>query len=166
MTDAYAAGSAENPHAGQGTAVVLDIGGDIGAVVVTCPEDLTGREIEIVPAGSRGPGGRYADAPEHDHAHGPDDDHDHHDHAHDDHAHDDHGHAGDFHAGHHHPPGTPPHVGVVPRPMGDRLVPTAVFGDLVEGAYELSLRPYRGEVDLTVEVVGGQVATVSWPAST
>lgn len=41
----------ENPHAGQG-AVVLDIGGDIGALVVTAPADMDGVEVEIVPAGT------------------------------------------------------------------------------------------------------------------
>ena len=37
----------ENPHAGQG-AVVLDIGGDIGALVVTMPESMLGQEIEVM----------------------------------------------------------------------------------------------------------------------
>jgi hypothetical protein len=36
----------ENPHAGQGP-VVLDIGGEIGALVVLMPEALGGVEIEI-----------------------------------------------------------------------------------------------------------------------
>jgi hypothetical protein len=40
----------ENPHAGQGP-VLLDIGGDIGALVVRMPEALTGQEIEIRPVG-------------------------------------------------------------------------------------------------------------------
>ena len=33
--------------------VVLDIGGDIGALVVTTPASLAGVEIEICPAGAR-----------------------------------------------------------------------------------------------------------------
>jgi hypothetical protein len=37
-----------NTHAGQG-AVVLDIGGNIGALVVTTPPALAGQEIEIRP---------------------------------------------------------------------------------------------------------------------
>jgi hypothetical protein len=37
---------AENPHAGQGP-VLLDIGDDVGALVVFAPPDLAGREIEI-----------------------------------------------------------------------------------------------------------------------
>ena len=36
----------ENPHAGQGS-VVLDIGGDVGALVVTMPPELEGVEVEI-----------------------------------------------------------------------------------------------------------------------
>ena len=36
----------ENPPAGQGS-VVLDIGGDIGALVVTMPPELEGVEVEI-----------------------------------------------------------------------------------------------------------------------
>jgi len=39
----------ENPHAGQGS-VLLDIGGDIGALVVIAPESMLGREVEIAPA--------------------------------------------------------------------------------------------------------------------
>jgi hypothetical protein len=41
--------SVENPHAGQGRAVPLDIGGDVGAVVVDLPAELEGVEIEIRP---------------------------------------------------------------------------------------------------------------------
>jgi hypothetical protein len=41
--------SHENPHAGQG-AVLLDIGGDIGALVVTMPESMLGEEVEVVTA--------------------------------------------------------------------------------------------------------------------
>jgi hypothetical protein len=41
----------ENPHAGQGT-VLLDIGGDVGALVVTMPASMVGQEVDIVPAGS------------------------------------------------------------------------------------------------------------------
>jgi hypothetical protein len=40
----------ENPFAGQG-AVMLDIGGDIGALVVQMPREMIGVEIEIRPAG-------------------------------------------------------------------------------------------------------------------
>ena len=37
----------DNSHAGQGM-VVLDIGGDVGALVVTMPEAMLGEEIEVV----------------------------------------------------------------------------------------------------------------------
>lgn len=37
----------ENPFAGQG-AVMLDIGGDVGALVVTMPRSMVGEEIEVV----------------------------------------------------------------------------------------------------------------------
>lgn len=36
----------ENPYAGQGS-VLLDIGGDVGALVVTMPAALAGAEVEI-----------------------------------------------------------------------------------------------------------------------
>jgi hypothetical protein len=38
--------TAENPHAGQGM-VVLDIGGDIGALVVTMPDGALGTELHL-----------------------------------------------------------------------------------------------------------------------
>ena len=68
--------SVENPYAGQGS-VMLDIGGDVGALVVTMPAALEGVEVEIRPVGS---GAGH----DHDHAHA-------HDHA-DDHAHGHHPH--------------------------------------------------------------------------
>lgn len=43
----------DNSHAGQG-AVLLDIGADIGALVVTMPAGLIGREVEIRPYGHDG----------------------------------------------------------------------------------------------------------------
>jgi hypothetical protein len=39
---------AENPFAGQGS-VLLDIGGEIGALVVTMPVEMEGVEVEIRP---------------------------------------------------------------------------------------------------------------------
>ena len=39
----------ENPHAGQG-AVLLDIGGDVGALIVAMPAAMEGTEVEIRPA--------------------------------------------------------------------------------------------------------------------
>lgn len=43
----------ENPYAGQGS-VVLDIGDDVGAVVVSMPDGMEGVEVEVRPEGSRG----------------------------------------------------------------------------------------------------------------
>ena len=64
----------ENPHAGQGSGL-LDIGGDVGALVVSMPPAMAGVEIEIAPAGEV--------AHEHDHAHGHDHGHAHeHQHGH------------------------------------------------------------------------------------
>ena len=41
---------AHNAFAGQG-AVILDIGGDVGALVVAMPPEMVGVEVEIRPAG-------------------------------------------------------------------------------------------------------------------
>ena len=54
--------SAENAHAGQGS-VLLDIGGDVGALVVTMPAEMEGVEVEIRPLGA-------PDLPAHEHGHG------------------------------------------------------------------------------------------------
>lgn len=42
----------ENPHAGQGM-VLLDIGGEVGALVVTMPLGMRDEEVEIWPEGPR-----------------------------------------------------------------------------------------------------------------
>jgi hypothetical protein len=42
------AAGVENPHAGEGP-VLLDIGGDVGALVVRMPPDTVGMEVEIRP---------------------------------------------------------------------------------------------------------------------
>jgi len=125
----------ENPHAGQG-AVLLDIGADVGAVVVYTPAGLLGAEIEVCPAGRR-------DAPPVDgqdwwlgewRAHG--------------HAHDT----------------APawPHVAVLSRPTPGGPRPAAVFPGLRAGSYELWLRPGQPTA-LTVSVSGGGVTQVDWP---
>jgi len=66
----------ENPPAGQGS-VVLDIGGDIGALVVTMPPELEGVEVEInrIDLANRA----ITAAQNHDHLHS----HDHHHHLYD-----------------------------------------------------------------------------------
>lgn len=123
----------ENPFAGQGS-VLLDIGDDVGALVVTTPVSMVGVEVEIRPADPA----LHDHGPAHDHGHA-------HDHAH-----------GHGHASHH------PHVAVVLRPTGDTLVPSLVYPDLVEGRYELYVKD-TDAVELTATVVGGEVATAEWP---
>lgn len=59
---------AENPFAGQGS-VLLDIGDDIGALVVTVPADMDGVEVEIRPA--HGHGHAHHDGHDHHHRHHP-----------------------------------------------------------------------------------------------
>jgi hypothetical protein len=105
--------SQENPHAGQG-AVLLDIGGDVGAVVVTMPADMLGTEVELRPVGRAASG------------------HSHH-----------------------------PHVAVVNRPVGDALIPSLVFPEVVAGRYELHEKG-NPAVRQTLDVRGGEVTTVTW----
>jgi hypothetical protein len=102
----------ENPYAGQGP-VVLDIGGDVGALVIAMPETMADLEIEIRPVGAS----RQAHLP---------------------------------------------HVGVVGRAVGGRTMWSAVFPELPEGRYELYER-VEGEVQLSVDVHGGEVTHMSWP---
>ncbi len=132
--------SMENPYAGQGS-VLLDIGGDIGALVVTTPAEMEGVEIEIRPVGAAPDADPAAAAGAHPHSHDHDNSHDHsHDHA-----------------------GSPwPHVAVVTRPTPSGPVPSLVFGEVREGRYELYIRPH-GPVRLTVDVTGGAVTEAEWP---
>jgi hypothetical protein len=103
-----AANLAENPYAGQGS-VLLDIGGDVGAVVLHLPAAFEGAEVAY-----RREGEPPATDHPHDHPHG--------------HSHD---HAGaQPHA---------PHVAVVGRPAGDRVAYTAVVPELASGHYVLTL---------------------------
>jgi hypothetical protein len=106
---------AENPQAGQGP-VLLDIGDDVGALVVAMPAELEGQEIEIRPVDGR-----------------PD-------------------------------PAPLRHVAVLARHQRGRIVFSAVFPDLLEGDYELHLRPH-GKAQLRVSVAGGQVCHADWPPS-
>jgi hypothetical protein len=125
----------ENPHAGKGSSVLLDIGDGVGAIVVTTPADLDDAEIERRPAGE--PPAAHEDE-ERTHGHG-------------------HGH-GRAHGGH-----RLPHVAVVPRSSPDgQLVHSAVFADVPTGRYDLYVLP-DGPVRLTVDVLGGQVTEATWP---
>ena len=125
----------ENPHAGQGS-VLLDIGGDVGALVVSMAPEMVGVEIEIAPVG-----GGHGHEHGHDHGHG-------------------HGHGHDH--GHDHGHGHRPHVAVVDRPVTDGHQPSLVFPDLVEGSYELFDKG-QDTVLLTAEIIGGQVTFLEWP---
>ncbi len=135
--------------AGQG-AVVLDIGGDVGALVVHVPDQLAGAEIEICPAGRRSQSpdegaGWWAGAWRgvHEHAHEPGTGHDH-----------------DQENGHDHDHGPAwPHVAVLLRPGGRAA---AVFPALHDGRYELWLRP-DGPTAVVADVRGGEVSTREWP---
>jgi hypothetical protein len=164
----------DNSHAGQG-AVLLDIGGDIGALVVTMPKSMEGIEVEIRPVGAGGdaggsrPGSDHDEAddePSHDHVHGQ---HEHahdelvHAHEHDDQTHDDH--EPDHEHTHEHAHGASPwpHVAVVARPAPAGIVYSLVYPQLREGSYELYERPH-GPVELTVEITGGYVADAVWPS--
>jgi len=158
--------STENPYAGQGP-VLLDIGGDVGALVVQMPAAMDGVEVELRPAGAtaRQTLGVPTQHPHDVHDDGHDDAH-HHDHdddGHDDahhHDHDDDGHLPAERAGA--GPAHYPHVAVVARPVGSVLRHSLVYPDVVEGEYELFRLP-AGPVALTVQVLGGAVATAIWP---
>jgi hypothetical protein len=57
------------------------------------------------------------------------------------------------------------HVAVVPRPTPDgTIVHSAVFYDVRQGGYHLSVRP-DGPVRLTVTIRGGHVTEAIWPSS-
>jgi hypothetical protein len=123
----------ENPYAGQG-AVLLDIGGDIGAIVVEMPAAMVGVEIEVRPTG-----------------HHLDDSHD----VHGDH--DDHGEHGAGAHSHH------PHVAVVDRQAPDGTIPSLVFPEMREGTYDLVPKG-GGPVHVTATVRGNEVTQLTWPA--
>lgn len=139
-----AANLAENPYAGQGS-VMLDVGGDIGAIVLYLTQDLEGAEIEISPVDTE-------DGGEHDHGHDHAQDHaqDHDDSQDHDHDH-----------GHGHGHGHTPHVAVVGRPAGGTILYSAVFPDLRAGTYRLNQAGETPSVEVTVE--GGVIAEITWP---
>jgi hypothetical protein len=122
-----------NTFAGQGS-VLLDIGGDVGALIVTMPADMVGIEIEIRPLGVH-----HKQPGEHSHTHT--------------HGHD----GGQHHRAHH------PHVAVLGRPTANGIAYTAVFPELVEGTYEL-YEKLGGPVRLKTSVTGGEVQDATWPS--
>ena len=142
----------DNRHAGQGP-VLLDIGGDVGALILTMPAALAGEEIEIRPVAA-GDSASGDTAPVHCHDDG-------HRHEHDNkrrHEHDNE----DSHE-HSHEHGHLIHVGVVGRPIAGEVVHSAVFSELAAGRYELYVRP-DGPVMLTETIRGGEVTMADWPA--
>jgi hypothetical protein len=143
--DDVAATESHNAFAGQGP-VVLDIGGDVGALIVAMPASLDGVEVEIRPIGAE-----QESVVSHDQSHE-------HDHAHA-HAHG-HGHEHSDGPDHRSPH---PHVAVVARPsaQGGRL-PSLVFPELIEGDYELYERSDR-LVRLQIAIRGGEVTYANWP---
>lgn len=158
----------ENPHAGTGS-VVLDIGGDVGALIVVMPPEMDGVEVEIIPTGTdtRPPDVLESDVSNSDHRH-------HHLHAHDhadsadhsrsaDHSHSySHSHENDDLHIHDDIPVSPPHVAVVGRPTpSGSTVHSLVYSALAEGSYDLYVRPF-GRIHLTAAVVGGQVTETHW----
>jgi hypothetical protein len=113
---------------------MLDIGGDVGALLVTMPASTVGLEVEIRPLDGQ---------PVRAHAHGPDGGHHHH----------------GPELGHEHLA----HVAVVDRPVAGGRVPSLVYGELERGRYELFEKGSPDAVALRVTVVGGQVTSVAWP---
>ncbi len=140
----HAPGRAENPFAGQGP-VLLDIGGDIGALVVAMPPETEGLEVEIRPAGSTAAAADHRPGHGHGHPHDHDHDHDH-----------------DHEVGHHHGPTHHPHVAVVARPGATGPAHSLVYPEVTQGSYELV--PIPGDtVVLTALVEGGVVTHAEWP---
>lgn len=140
--------SAENPHAGQGM-VVLDIGRDIGALVVSTPASMAGLELEICPTGARhhtpddGAGWWQGQWRSHRHpANATDRSHP--------------GHA------HQHEPSWP-HVAVIGRPTIAGTEYSAVFPGLRAGEYDLWIRSDEPAA-ITITVRGAHVTTATWPA--
>lgn len=93
--------------------VVLDIGGDIGALIVFAPYFLLGSEIEIRPRSHVWNG---------------------------------------------------QHTAVRERRMGNDIRCAGVFGALTEGSYELRIRSSEDATVQSVDVLGGRVTQIEWPA--
>jgi hypothetical protein len=140
-----AAAAKENPYAGQGP-VLLDIGGDVGALVVTVPARLDGVEVEIRPVGDDAETGEPSVDQQWTDRHGSDD-----------HGAGRHEHAGSGHRHH-------PHVAVVGRPTAGGIVHSLVYPEVREGRYRLHRLP-GGAAALEVDVVGGRVTDAVWPTA-
>ena len=124
--------------------VMLDIGGDIGALIIMTPAEMLHVEIEVSPV-------EGAESSDESWSHSllP---HQHDDHEHGDHEHGDHEHT-------HHRPGTT-HVAVRERigPGGVRYA--AIFPGLRSGDY--TIWNVDGSVRQVVQITGGAILTVTW----
>lgn len=121
--------------------VLLDIGGDVGALIIHAPESLNRVEIEISPVGDQG-----ADVFQlsHAHQHGGSAEHSH-----------EHGSEPHEHRGPHRT-----HVAVRERrgPSGVRYA--AIYPGLLAGQY--TIWGTDGEAVDTVSIVGGEVTQLDW----
>lgn len=144
----------ENPDAGQGP-VLLDIGGDVGALIVTMPAETQALEVEIRPRGATGAklAGAIATPHQPAQAHG-------HTHTHDgEHAHG-HTHPHTVDHAHGHITAPYPHVAVVGRSAPAGVHYSLVYPSLAAGEYELCPMP-GDDVVMTATVVGGQVTQLT-----
>lgn len=120
--------------------VMLDIGGDIGALILHTGPDLLLAEIEISRVDGAPP---LDDGHAHDHSHG--------------HAHD-HSHENGHGYGHAHPTRT--HVAVRERRSASGTRYAAIYPGLRSGDY--TVWGTDGVAAATVTIVGGQVAELDW----
>ena len=127
--------------------VVLDIGGDIGALIIYTPESMLRAEIEISPVGDEGAdvfqlgSDAHSHGAEHNHEHG------------DDHTH------GHEH-GHSHADPRRTHVAVRERRGPTGVQYAAIYPGLREGKY--TIWGLDGNPAETVRITGGEVAQLDW----
>ena len=126
----------ENPVAGQGP-VLLDIGGDVGALIVAMPADTEGLEVEIRPRGATAAKTTHAHEPGNEHGNGN-------------------GHSHGVQQRHEHGGSAFPHVAVVGRHAPEGVQYSLVYPAVVAGDYELCPIP-GDDIILTATIVGGQV---------
>lgn len=118
---------------------VLDIGGDIGALILYTDPEYDEREIEVSPID------------EHDHEHEPA--HDHH------HAHE-HGHGDEHRRDHDQDRGQRTHTAIHERRSGRSVTYAGIYPELKAGTYRI----WADDPSLPdrVMIVGGEVAEIDW----